>query len=259
MFKKLGLQLYTVRDLMKGEDYVDLTLKKVAELGYTEAQTAGEPIAVDKYIELAHKHGINFIGSHYNYDKIKNEPEKTMEIHRMWGTTNVGIGAMPGSARSNLDELKKFIAEFNETAELYAKNGFKLTYHNHHFEFMRIDGTKTLMDYLYEGFDKDTISFVLDTCWVAAGGGDIREWLEKLSGRVDILHLKDMKLVQKDGHYVAEYTEVGNGNIYWKGVLDTAEKTGVKHYVVEQDAAFIANNPLESLKASAEFLKPYMN
>ncbi|PWM65243.1 MAG: hypothetical protein DBX61_10635 [Clostridiales bacterium] len=258
MIKKLGLQLYTLRDFFKDEEFTDLTFKKMADLGYTEAHTAGTYVAADKFIELAHKHGINFIGTHYDYNEILHNPEETMRIHKMWGTTNIGIGGMPGEARGSADALKKFIYDFNKAAEGYAKHGFKLTYHNHHFEFLRIDGTKTLMDYLYEGLDPATTSFVLDTCWVHAGGGDLRDWMEKLAGRIDILHLKDMMLKSEGGHLFGTMTEVGNGTVNWKGVLETAEKIGVKHYVVEQDANFINNNPFISIKASADYLKQFM-
>jgi len=258
MFKKLGLQLYSIRDYMKDPEFADVAFGKVAKLGYTEAHTAGNAFPEQQFVDLLHKHGINIIGTHYDYNKILNDPEQTMEVHKMWGTTNIGIGGMPGEARGSVDALKKFIADFNKAAEGYAKHGFKLTYHNHNFEFLRIDGTKTLMDYLYEGLDPATTSFVLDTCWVAAGGGDVREWIEKLAGRIDILHLKDMMLRYDAGKLFGTMTEIGNGTVYWKGVLEAAEKIGVKHYVVEQDANFIDNDPFRSLKVSADYLKPYI-
>ena len=259
MFTKLGLQLYTCRDFFKDEEFADLTFKKIAEAGYTEAHTAGRyGFTPEKFNELAQKHGIQIIGTHYDYNKILYAPEETMAIHSLYGTTNIGIGGMPGEARADVDALKKFIADFNKAAEQYAKHGFKLTYHNHTFEFLRIDGTKTLMDYLYEGFDKDTVSFVLDTCWVMAGCSDVREWMEKLAGRIDILHMKDVRLNNDGGRLCGTMTEVGNGFVYWKGVIETAEKIGVKHFVVEQDANFITGNPFDSIKISADYLKQFM-
>ncbi|MBQ7347449.1 MAG: sugar phosphate isomerase/epimerase [Clostridia bacterium] len=257
MFQKLGVQLFTVRNYLLDSDLTDLTFRKLADMGYTEVQTAGNVFDEKCFGELAAKNGIKIIGTHYDYKKILNNPEETMEIHRMWGTTNVGIGGMPQPARTNLDELKKFILEFNRTAEIYAKNGFKLTYHNHNFEFVRIDGYKTLMDLLYEGFDPATVSFVLDTCWVAAGGGDVNAWLEKLAGRIDILHLKDLMIKRdKDGNLKPDVTEVGNGNLDWDSILKTAQKIGVKYYVVEQDGNF-PGSAFDSLKMSADFLKKY--
>ncbi len=255
MFKNLGFQLYTIRDFIKDKEIADAAFKSVADMGYSECHTACIDENDTFCADLMAKYGIKIIGSHYDWNKIVNAPEKTMELHEKWGTKNVGIGGMPGEARANKEALNAFILQFNKTAEIYAKKGFKLTYHNHHFEFMRIDGYKTLMDMLYEGLDPATTSFVLDTCWVAAGGGDIRAWMEKLSGRIDILHLKDVMLINEGGKFVSTMTEIGNGNIYWDGVLETAEKIGVVNYCVEQDKW--PGSPLASLQMSANFLKKY--
>lgn len=258
MFTKLGLQLYTVRDYIQDPEFADLTFAKLAEMGYTEAHTAGNAFDAKLFGELLHKHGISIIGTHYDFDKICNAPEETMELHRMWGTTNIGIGGMPSEAKKSVENLNEFIYKFNKAAELYAKHGFRTTYHNHNFEFVRIDGKKTIMDRLYEDLDPATTSFVLDTCWVAAGGGDVVDWMEKLQGRIDILHLKDLYLKKdKDNiHFVPAVTEVGNGSVAWDRVMQTAEKIGVKHYVVEQDTNWMGT-PFNSLKASADFLAKY--
>lgn len=257
MINKLGVQLYTLRDFLTDEEIADVAFKKIAALGYTEAQVNSYLFDDETLHKLTSKHGISIIGSHYDYKKIVAEPEKVMEIHEMWGTKNVGIGGMPKAARENVDELKAFIKQFNETAEIYAKKGFKLTYHNHHFEFERIDGYKTLMDFLYEGFDPATTSFVFDTCWASAGGADVVSWMEKLAGRLDILHLKDLKLKRIERKFYGDATEVGYGNLSWDPIIKTAEKIGVKHYIVEQDNDFTPN-PFGSLKMSADFLKKYM-
>ena len=258
MFTRLGLQLYTVRDLFKGDDFVDLTFKKLHEMGIKELHTAGMPFSYELLGKLCKKYDMKVIGSHYDYNAILNNPEETKKIHDFWGTKNIGIGAMPGSARENKDKLLDFIKEFNAAAKEYAKDGYKLTYHNHNFEFARVDGTRTIMDYLYEGLDPDTTSFVLDTCWVAAGGGDVRHWMEKLAGRIDILHLKDMMLKNEGGKFLATMTEVGNGTLYWEGIIKTAEEIGVSHYIIEQDTNFAGGNPLISLEQSVNFLKAYM-
>jgi len=258
MFNKLGVQLYTIRDYMKDEDFADVAFGKLAKLGYTEAHTAGCAFDEKRFAELLSKHGISIIGTHYSYTQIINDPAKTMELHTLWNTKNIGIGGMPKEARENLDGLKNFIQAYNTAAEQYAKEGFKLTYHNHNFEFMRIDGKKTLMDLLYEELDPNNISFVLDTCWVAAAGADVIDWMEKLAGRIDILHLKDMYL-KKDaatGKLLPDVTEVGNGNLSWDKIMDTAERIGVKHYVVEQDGSW-AGTPFNSLQMSADFLAKY--
>ncbi|MBQ9801883.1 MAG: sugar phosphate isomerase/epimerase [Clostridia bacterium] len=257
MFQNLGLQLYTIRDFMKDPEFADLAFKTVHDLGYTEVQTAGKPAFDNQlFYDLLKKNGLSIVGTHYDTQKVLYDYEHTVALHRMWHTTNIGIGGMPKEPRTDLAALKTFIDDFNRAAEVYAKEGFKLTYHNHSFEFVRIDGFKTVMDLLYENLDPQNTSFVLDTCWVAGGGADVTDWMEKLAGRIDILHLKDLYLKQEDGKNLPWMAEVGYGNLAWDKIMATAEKIGVKHYVVEQDNAF-HGTPFNSLKMSADFLAKY--
>lgn len=256
MFEKLGLQLYTVRDHMADPESADATFARLAGLGYTEVHTAGNKFDAALFGELLSKHGLSVIGTHYDLNKIYNDPEGTVAHHRMWNTTNIGIGSLPMPARTDLNELKSFIKKYNTAAALYAEEGFKLTYHNHHFEFMRIDGYKTIMEILCEELDPDNIRFVLDTCWVSAGGAEVTDWMERLKGRIDIFHLKDVYLRAENGYYVPSMTEVGNGNLPWDMIMSKAEQIGVKHYIVEQDK-YWNDTPFDSLSMSAEFLKKY--
>ncbi|MBR2461255.1 MAG: hypothetical protein IKB34_08530, partial [Clostridia bacterium] len=130
MFNKLGLQLYTIREAMNSVREIEESYEKLRALGYTEAHTAGLPHVTDEeFAALAKKYGISIIGTHYDYGRIINSPDETMRIHELYGTVNVGIGGMPGDARTNYDSLMSFIETFNKAAGLYAKNGFKLTYH----------------------------------------------------------------------------------------------------------------------------------
>ena len=246
MIKELGVQLFTIRDYMKDEESIRTSFRKLREMGYDIGQTAGFFVGAEKFAEIAKETGLKICGTHCGFNDLIADPDKAMREHELLGTTNIGIGGMPGEARESLDALKAFIDKANEFAAYIAKSGFKFTYHNHSFEFRKFDG-KTMLDYLVEGFDKDNISFVLDTYWVQHGGGDVRAWMEKLAGRIDILHLKDMGM--SDKQYI---TEIGQGNINFDGIIETADKIGVKYYVVEQDTC--PGDPFESLKISKKYI-----
>ena len=256
MISNLGLQLYTARDLITDEASLDSTIEQLVKMGYTQMQTAGWES--EAMAEIAKKHGMQIVGTHYSFDKIRDDVEGTVALHKALGTTNLGLGAMPGWAHESQEQLFNFIKEMNRCADIYAQHGMKLTYHNHSFEFSSIDGKKTVMEYLAEGFNEN-ISFVLDTCWVANSGADICDWLEKLAGRIDILHLKDIKSICIDGWNTRqEMCEIGNGLIAWDRVLKTAEATGVKYYVVEQDKFWIDGDPFKSLEISRSYLERFM-
>ena len=254
MIKKFGIQAWTVRDLMPADDAQTTaqTFKKLAEYGYSELQTIKLNLPAEEYAALARESGLDIVGTHSSFDDLIADPEKAIETHKILNCTNVGIGSMPGYARENKEAVYAFCDKVNEFAKTISRHGLKFTYHNHSFEFMKIDGDRTVFDILIERFDPETISFCLDTYWVQHGGGDVRGYIEKLAGRIDIIHFKDMEMCN-DG--VQRYTSVGNGNLDFKLILEAAEKAGVKHYVVEQDSFWVDNDPMKAAKNSADYIK----
>ena len=252
--KKLGLQLFTIRDFMQTEEDIRESFCKMRKYGYTQAQTAGCSIPYADFGRIAKEEGIQIVGTQGGFDKMVNDFERVLENHKRLETTNMGIG---GRHYNSLYEVEEFIEKANMVGEKAAKNGMKITYHHHSHEFFKWENGKTTMDMLAEGLDPETTSIVLDTYWVQHGGGDVRYWIEKLAGRIDILHLKDMKRVLK-GDNMQQITEIGNGNLRWDLILDAAQKAGVKYYVVEQDDGYTINC-FQSIKRSAEYLKTFMS
>ena len=244
---KIGVQLYTIRDFLTTEEDVKRSFDKLKVLGYDEVQTAGCKIDYATFGRLAKEAGLTIVGTHDDFGLMLNDPAAAMEKHRLLGTNIMGIG---GCFKSTAEEYAEFIAQANIVARNIKADGFTFTYHNHSHEFRKIGG-KTIMDMLLEGLDPDNTGFVLDTYWVQHGGGDIRYWIEKLAGRIDILHLKEMAK-SIDNNPPQYITEVGNGNLWWEGILETALRTGVKHFVVEQDIC--PGDPFDSLRISSEYL-----
>lgn len=268
MIKKLGVQLYSVRDFIKTEQDIRSTFKKLKEIGYDEVQTAGSgEITYEKMGEIARECGITVQGTHYKFDTMKNDLEQTLIDHRALGTTNCGTGGGMNQMGTTREGVENYIKEANAVADRLFEHGLKFTYHNHHREFNRLDGEDiSIMDMLVEGLNPEKTSFVLDTYWVATAGADVTYWIEKLKGRIDIIHLKDRGFTTVDygnpderGRYIQlDYKEIGKGNLNWDSIISTAEKCGVKYYCVEHDDYFIDNDPFKSLKVSADFLKKYM-
>ncbi|MBE6538550.1 MAG: hypothetical protein E7671_03695 [Ruminococcaceae bacterium] len=140
--KHFGIQMWTVRDLLTTEEDFAVTVKKMAEMGYKEVHTAGCRIDPKRYIEILKENGMSICGTHYPLSMMEEDVKGTVEFHRLWETTNIGIGALDEAERTDLAKLKAFVKKYNELAKIYAAEGFKLTYHNHAFEFNRIDGKK---------------------------------------------------------------------------------------------------------------------
>lgn len=255
MNHKLSIQAFSVRDVMTTAAQTAETFRTLASYGFTGVQTAGFPTTAEDYAAATQAAGLRIIGTHAPFDLLLNT-EEAVRVHRILGTTNAGIGGMPGifSRDFSVKILDSCIEKANQVGENLSKYGMKFTYHHHAAEFAKL-GNETMMDILVRELDPNTTSFVLDTYWLQHGGVNILEWLEKLAGRVDILHLKDkgVPFGSNDG----AITELGNGNINFREVLRVAEATGVQECCYEQDGNFAANS-LESAKQSADYFYSIM-
>ena len=250
MYTKIGLQMFTVRDAMNDEAGIRETFRRIREIGYEEIQTAGCQIPYEAYGRLAKEEGLTIVGTHDPWPRMQEDLEGAIKDHKILGTTNMGIGGFKPSD-DLIASTEEFIEKANKIGDIIKDHGMKFTYHNHSHEFTKLENGKTIMDMLVEGLNPQTTSFVLDTYWVQHGGANPIEWIEKLVGRIDILHLKDMGIGLDRKQFI---TEVGNGNINFVPILKAAENTGIKHICVEQDTCN-GKDPFECIKSSYDYLK----
>lgn len=252
--KKLGLQLWTIRDVFKTEDEIKFAFNELAKYGYSEVETAGFPIAPERMLEYAKEAGLSIVNTHYSWDEISGNLEKTIEFHKMLGTEYIGIGGLCSHFTSK-EALIECAHKFNEIGEKVSKHGFKFTYHNHSTEFQKFDG-KTWYSYLMDIMDGRYTCLELDTYWAQHGGADVCALIKKLAGKTEIIHLKDMAAHYAADHENPDITEIGNGNLNFEDIIPLAESLGVKHYIVEQDRHWKVS-PLESAKESAAYLREH--
>lgn len=250
MIQELGVQLFTIRDYMTTPEDVRNSFKKLRELGYTVAQTARCAIGYELFGQIAREEGITICGTHDRpVEQALENPQQAIADHRLLDTHIMGVG---GAVMNSVEDIQAYIDRVNRLADVIYPQGFKFSYHNHSHEFRKFDG-KTVMQWFLEGMDPEKTSFCLDTYWVQYGGGDVCGWIEKLAGRIDILHLKDMGMrTNEERRHEPFITEIGNGNLDFDKIMEAAEKIGVKYYVVEQD--YCPGDPFESLKMSSDFI-----
>lgn len=251
MKQELSIQVFSVRDVMTTAEETADTFKKLASYGFTGIQTAGAfSFGVENYAKAARDAGLRVVGTHVPFDTF-NDIEETVRIHRVLGTTNAGIGGWGSlcTADTSLEKVLAFTEKVNTIGEALSRCGMKFTFHHHAREFAKI-GNDTIMDILVKEMNPKTTSFVLDTCWLQHGGVNVVEWIEKLAGRVDILHLKDrgIPLGSNDG----AITELGAGNLNFNDIIRAAQASGVQEYCYEQDNNHKINS-MESAKQSAEY------
>ena len=253
---RVGLQLYTVRDLMKAD--FDGTIAKVAAIGYKEVEFAGYFGRTGQQVRAAcDKNGLEPVSTHVQYDELDEKFPSVIETSKTIGLKYIVCPWIPEDLRKSPDIWKLAAAKFNRCGELSKKAGMQFAYHNHWFEFLPVDG-KLPYDALLKECDGNLVKMEMDLCWITAAGSDPLKYFNLYPGRFPLVHVKDLKKLpvitaggsQNFGDTV-DLTLVGSGIIDWKRIFAQSEKAGIKHYIVEHDKPEV---PFDSITKSYEYL-----
>ncbi len=245
---EIGVQFYTLRDACKDLAGLDDTLKRVADMGYKNVQLSGVCDYEPQWIkEKLDSYGLKCVLTHVAPAKLLSNPVQVAKDHDVFGCDNVGLG---GFWISEENPIEKLFSDYKVVAQTLKDNGKYFMYHNHAHEFEK-HGDKLLIDQIAENFDKDILGFTLDTFWVQCGGGNPAEWIEKFSGRLPCIHLKDYA---PKGSWERKMMPVGEGNLNWSKIFEAAEKAGTKYMLVEQDDCN-GEDPFDCVKRSYDYLR----
>jgi sugar phosphate isomerase/epimerase len=255
--EKVGLQLYTVRDLMKTD--LDGTIAKVAQIGYKEVEFAGYFGRTGQQVRaVCDKNGLAAVSTHVQYDELDDKFPSVIETSKTIGLKYIVCPWIPEELRKSPDIWKEAAAKFNHCGEQSKKAGMQFAYHNHWFEFLPVEG-KLPYDELLKECDANLVKMEMDLCWITAAGADPLKYFNLHPGRFPLVHVKDLKTLPKvtaggAQNYgdTVDLTEVGSGVIDWKKIFAQSEKAGIKHYIVEHDHP---KQPFESIKTSYEYLE----
>jgi len=248
--ERIAAQLYTVRKFTQTPADVAETFRKVRAIGYEAAQvSAFGPIEPAELRRVADDAGVQIVVTHTAFNRLRDDLDGVIEEHRTIACEHVAIGSMPGEMRNGEDGFHAFAVWANHVGARLREAGLDFHYHNHAFEMERFGG-RTGFDILIGETDPANLGFELDTYWIQAGGGDPAVWIEKVAGRVPLLHVKDMVGAPENK---GAFAEIGEGNLNWPAIVKAARAAGVEWHIVEQDTC--KGDPFDSLKISLDNLR----
>ena len=134
---------------------------------------------------------------------------------------------MPAEFRASEDGFRRFAEIASGIGEKLAAAGLSFSYHNHSFEFVKFGGRSGL-DLLFAESDERYLQAELDTYWIQHGGADPVEWIERVTARMPVVHLKDMVMMPDEvgGRPQQTMAEIGEGNMIspasWRLVSEPA-------------------------------------
>jgi len=252
--EKIGLQLYSLRaDLPKD---VPGTLARVRELGIVEVEGAGLwGLTAEQLRAELDKAGLRCRATHMGLDRLKDDLPGAIAEAKTVGASWVVCPWLPHEDSFDRDDVMRAAEVFNVAGPALQKEEMQLGYHCHGYEFVPSD-EGTLFDTLAQSTEAATLKFEIDVFWARAGGVDPTALVEKYSGRVPLLHLKDMQkgLELPPGSSRAPHETnvvIGTGQIDFPALLRAAEAGGGELYYIEDESP----KPWDQLPGSLSYLR----
>lgn len=245
--EQIAAQLFTLRDYLKTPEDIAASMKKVKAIGYDAVQISGMgPIEESEMVKILDGEGLVCCATHEPGVNILDDTQKVIDRLNALGCKYTAYPHPHVPLETEEDVLA--LAKGLDVAGAKMKEaGQVLTYHNHAVEFTRF-GNRTAMDIIYGETDPVNLQGEIDTYWVQYGGGNPVSWINKLNGRLPLLHLKEFGIIEKQ----IKILEVGSGNLDWKEIIEAGDAAGTKWFIVEQDTC--RYDAFDSLKMSLDYL-----
>jgi sugar phosphate isomerase/epimerase len=243
----IGFQTFPIRDIL-GKDFPG-TLKMMAGLGYQLVEmcspsgyvSAGfAPLANMKTADIRsviRDSGLVCPSCHFTMGELTDKLDDRIEFAHELGLSQMICSTFWLPATATLKDYKDSADKLNKIAAKIKSAGMQTGFHNHHFEFAKLEG-ELIYDALMSEFDSDLVKMQFQT-QVITLGYKAADYFNKYPGRFISSHLSDWTTDKKE-------VPIGQGIIDWKEFFAAAKTGGVKNFFVEMK--------LETFKDSATYI-----
>lgn len=262
--KEIGIELYSVRDLIGNPDLFaknsESTLKAIASYGYTSVEAANYGdgklygLSGEEFKAAIEAAGLKTLSSHVvryledeeiasgDFSAAMPWWEEAIACHKAAGMKYM---VAPGiNIPDNLKDLKVVCDYMNAIGKLVKENGMQFGYHNHSHEFNEVEGVPAY-DFMVENTDPEYVFFQMDVYWADNARVSPVEYFKRYPGRFTCLHIKDV-------------AEVGqSGKVGFDAIFNNFETSGTQDIVVEMEGSSYSEEDggiLRTCKESAEYL-----
>jgi sugar phosphate isomerase/epimerase len=244
----IGCQTWPVREDI-GKDF-EGTLRRLAAEGFRTIEMCSPPSYADsgfgplvglKASELRqkiHAAGLRCESCHYGFAELKEHLDERVAYAKELGLKQMIIATFALPRDASMADWMRAADEANKLGERAHKAGIQLGFHNHNFEFQKIDG-ELIYDKLMSELDPKAVKMQFQVAVVELGY-NAADYFEKYPGRFISMHLADWSPEKK------QQVPLGQGVVDWKKTFAASRVGGVKNYFVEMDP--------EEMKASVPYL-----
>jgi sugar phosphate isomerase/epimerase len=302
MKRKFYIIPYSMKSLnLSDDEFMDI----VKEIGYDGIELWG--VLTEEYAKKAECRGLEIVHASLPYKNdgtvdekyvafIKSKgiqevsmqnAEKSQKMRAMFqelmntDNQNFRYKGIPG-AFGNYDMALQAAGESRIEAEIAARFGLKIYYHNHTHEY-RVDHGEYVMDTFLRN-TPDNVVMELDVGWALCAGIDVIAWMKKWAGRIGSLHVKpcnwrigpeaigmtcpepplDEGITRDHMQANQAFAESPQGpmslNICdWASIFETAESVGCSTFIHERERIYLPGDPLACIRADYDYIRNCLN
>lgn len=210
---KVSVQLYTVRELLT-EDTAG-TLKRIAEIGFTQVEPFAFLSFGDALRQGLSEAGLSAPTTHQGF--IGGDLDEVFGAAKELGIETVIDPFVAPDKWQSAAGVAQTAEQLNAAAEVAARHGIRVGYHNHDHEISSTIEGVTALEF-FAGKLAPEVVLEVDTYWVAVGGVDPVAYLPKLGDRVVALHIKD----GPGTHETKDQVAVGQGSLPVEQIIAAA-------------------------------------
>ncbi|MBZ5542513.1 MAG: sugar phosphate isomerase/epimerase [Acidobacteriia bacterium] len=244
----IGCQTWPVRESL-GKDF-DGTLRQLAAEGFRTIEMCSPPgykdlgfgplvsMKASEMRERIHAAGLKCESCHYGFTELTEHLDERLAYAKELGLKQMIISTFWLPKGATLADWMRAAGEANKLGERTRQAGVQLGFHNHNFEFQKLDG-QLIYDKLMGELDLQAVKMQFQVAVVELGY-QAADYFEKYPGRFISMHLADWSPEKK------KEVPLGQGIVDWKKTFAAAQIGGVKNSFVEMDP--------DAMKASVPFL-----
>lgn len=225
----IAYQLYSSRNFPP----LDAQLPELKAMGYDAIEPwppayEADPAAFRRALDDA---GLDCFGFHMPLTGLADDPDRYIDIAQTLGASYLIPPFVPEEDRRPTADFWKGIGQtLSKGADVAAKHGLKVLWHNHAFEYEPLpDGSRPIEHILAA----QNVYFEIDCGWVTRGGADPAAELKRYADRILVIQTKDLApegTTEDDG-----WTATGDGVIDWAGLAPLFRESSAHHLCTEHD------------------------
>ena len=226
--RPLGAQLYSGRKFPP----VETQFATIARHGFTNVETFApfydDVLATKRMLDA---HGLSARSGHFSVAMLEHEGDRAVDVARRLGVEIVVAPYLaPAERPATVEGWKAVGARLLRIEARLSAAGLRFAWHNHDFEFKALADGSLPIEHLLG----DRLQWEADLAWVIRGGASPRQWIERYSGRIPLVHVKDIapagEKADEDG-----WADVGAGTVSWAELWPLCVGAGSECMITEHD------------------------